>query len=255
MSDKLKIVVVSGGFDPIHSGHLDLLYKARDLGDRLIVGVNSDEWLERKKGRAFLDLRTRVDIIQSLRMVYGVETWNDSDGTAIKLLEKVKAENPDATIIFANGGDRTAVNIPELVVPDVIFKFGIGGENKKNSSSWILDEWKAPKTERPWGYYRVLHDVPGMKVKELTINPGKKLSMQRHKLRAEYWIVSEGTAIVNSKMPGGYSLPSLKLMKHADYTVPKTEWHQLDNPFNEPVKIVEIQYGESCDESDIERQD
>jgi len=77
--------------------------------------------------------------------------------------------------------------------------------------------------------------------------------MQRHQHRAEYWIVSEGTAIVNSIMAGGYALPALKLTKHAEYKVPLGEWHQLTNPFNDPVKIVEIQYGEHCIEEDIER--
>jgi quercetin dioxygenase-like cupin family protein len=94
--------------------------------------------------------------------------------------------------VFANGGDRTQANIPEMSVQDsqVSFAFGVGGEDKRNSSSWILQEWKAPRTERQWGYYRVLHEVPGMKVKELTVDPGQSLSMQRHQHRAEYWIVS-----------------------------------------------------------------
>ena len=130
---------------------------------------------------------------------------------------------------------------------------GVGGENKKNSSSWILEEWKSPKTERPWGYYRVLHEVPGMKVKELTINPGQQLSMQRHKFRAEYWIVSEGSAVANNLMAGGYSMPPALLRMHEEFKVPANEWHQLTNPFDEPCRIVEIQYGPSCTEDDIER--
>jgi mannose-6-phosphate isomerase-like protein (cupin superfamily) len=92
-----------------------------------------------------------------------------------------------------------------------------------------------------------------MKVKELTVNPGKSLSMQRHKLRAEYWIVSEGIAVVNSNMAGGYQLPAKTLKKHEEYKVPVADWHQLTNPFDVPVKIVEIQYGEQCIEEDIER--
>jgi mannose-1-phosphate guanylyltransferase/mannose-1-phosphate guanylyltransferase/mannose-6-phosphate isomerase len=160
---------------------------------------------------------------------------------------------PEHHIIFANGGDRTAENIPEMSEPGVEFVFGVGGEDKKNSSSWILEEWKAPKTLRPWGYYRVLHEVLGMKVKELTVNPGKSLSMQRHKLRSEYWIVSEGSAAVNSETVSGYKMPSKVLQKHQEYRVPVGEWHQLTNPFDTPVKIVEIQYGEQCIEEDIER--
>jgi mannose-6-phosphate isomerase-like protein (cupin superfamily) len=122
-----------------------------------------------------------------------------------------------------------------------------------NSSSWILQEWKAPKTERQWGYYRVLHEVPGMKVKELTVNPGCSLSMQRHNLRAEYWIVSEGQAVVNRATPLDYQLLPETLDKHDQLHVVKQEWHQLTNPYKHPLKIVEIQYGEQCVEEDIER--
>jgi cytidyltransferase-like protein len=251
----MKIVLVTGGFDPLHSGHIEYFKEAKKLGDKLIVGLNSDSWLERKKGRAFMPGYERSAIIENLNMVDGVILFNDDDNTATEAIKNVQQLYPNDQIIFANGGDRNARNIPEMLIPDVLFKFGVGGTNKANSSSWILDEWKAPKTERPWGYYRVLHEVPGMKVKELTINPGQKLSMQRHRSRAEYWIVSEGTAVLNSMMPGGYSLPSLKLLPHASYTIPEQCWHQLTNPFDEPCKIVEVQYGESCTEDDIERKD
>jgi mannose-6-phosphate isomerase-like protein (cupin superfamily) len=92
-----------------------------------------------------------------------------------------------------------------------------------------------------------------MKVKELTVNPGCSLSMQRHNCRAEYWIVSSGQAVVNSMMPNGYTLPPKSLNKHEEYKIAVADWHQLSNPFSEPCKIVEIQYGEDCIEEDIER--
>jgi cytidyltransferase-like protein len=251
----MKIVLVTGGFDPLHSGHIEYFNAARELGDKLVVGINSDAWLERKKGRAFMPWNERATIISALHNVDRVINFNDDDNSATDAIRKVKEIFENHSIIFANGGDRHANNIPEMLIPDVLFKFGVGGNNKANSSSWILEEWKAPKTIRPWGYYRVLHEVPGMKVKELTINPGEQLSMQRHNSRSEYWIVSEGTAILNSRMPGGYSLPALKLVTHASYTIPKQDWHQLTNPFDIPCRIVEIQYGDSCTEDDIERQD
>ena len=140
-----------------------------------------------------------------------------------------------------------------MSVPGIVFSFGVGGSNKMNSSSWILEEWRAPKTERPWGYYRVLHEVDGAKVKELTVNPGCSLSMQRHFNRWEYWIVSEGRAVVNAKLENGYNLPPKSLEKHEEYKVLVNEWHQLTNPFDEPLKLVEIQYGTECEEEDIER--
>ena len=250
-----KIVLVTGGFDPIHSGHIAYFKAAKALGDILVVGVNSDSWLTRKKGAPFMPYSERAEIVRNIVGVNFVINFNDNDGSAKNAIQLVRQSYPQDTIIFANGGDRTDQNIPEMNIIDnnLQFVFGVGGFNKANSSSWILQEWKAPKTERPWGYYRVLHEVPGMKVKELTVDPGKSLSMQRHRLRSEYWIVSEGSAVVNSTMDTGYALPLVTLEKHQEYKVPVKGWHQLTNPFDVPVKVVEIQYGESCIEEDIER--
>ena len=249
----MKIVLVTGGFDPLHSGHIAYFKAAKQLGNLLVVGVNSDDWLTRKKGRSFMPACERKAIIENIYQVHKVIEFDDTDNSAIDAIRKVKAMFPRDHIIFANGGDRTRDNIPEMVFDDVEFVFGVGGTNKANSSSWILEEWKAPRTERPWGYYRVLHEVSGMKVKELTVEPKQQLSMQRHNLRAEYWIVSEGQAIVNRTMDSGYVLPPVILQTHDEYCVPVTEWHQLTNPYDVPVKVVEIQYGENCIEEDIER--
>jgi cytidyltransferase-like protein len=249
----MKIVLVTGGFDPLHSGHIAYFKAAKQLGNLLVVGVNSDDWLTRKKGRSFMPACERKAIIENIYQVHKVIEFDDTDNSAIDAIRKVKAMFPRDHIIFANGGDRTRNNIPEMVFDDVEFVFGVGGTNKANSSSWILEEWKAPRTERPWGYYRVLHEVSGMKVKELTVEPKQQLSMQRHNLRAEYWIVSEGQAIVNRTMDTGYILPPVILQTHDEYCVPVTEWHQLTNPYDVPVKVVEIQYGENCIEEDIER--
>jgi cytidyltransferase-like protein len=249
----MKIVVVTGGFDPVHSGHIAYIREAAKLGDKLVVGVNSDAWLQRKKGRAFMPLSERRAIIGAMRDVDSTLAFDDSDGSACALLRELKTSYSYASIVFANGGDRTADNIPEMTIAGVEFAFGVGGENKANSSSWILEDWKAPKTERTWGYYRVLHEVDGTKVKELTINPGQKLSMQRHTHRAEHWHVTEGMCQIDSQMPGGYYLPPKTLSKHMTVDIPAGEWHQLANPYDEPCKLVEIQYGPKCDEDDIER--
>lgn len=250
-----RIVLITGGFDPLHSGHIAHFKAAKQLGDLLVVGVNSDAWLSRKKGVAFMPYYERADIVRNIVGVDFVIEFDDSDGSARHAIQTVRNNYPGNTIIFANGGDRTQDNIPEMSVNDsnVEFVFGVGGEDKKNSSSWILQEWKAPKTERGWGYYRVLHEVPGMKVKELTVAPKQSLSMQRHQLRAEYWIVSDGAAVVNSTTDGGYTLPSTYLSQHQEYHVPMQGWHQLTNPYDTPLKVVEIQHGEQCIEEDIER--
>jgi cytidyltransferase-like protein len=250
----MKIVIVTGGFDPIHSGHIALLKEAKKLGHALAVGLNSDEWLRRKKGHEFMPWSERSAIIENLKMVDIVFSFDDSDGSAIDAIKRVKEVYPDDELIFANGGDRTKDNIPEMIFDDVEFVFGVGGEDKKNSSSWILDEWKSPKTARPWGYYKVLHQVgKEVKLKELTVEPGKSLSMQKHKQRAEFWFVSEGEASVytlNRKTD-----PELvgKFTQFDHTWIANNEWHQLVNETSEPLRIIEIQYGSDCSEEDIER--
>jgi cytidyltransferase-like protein len=250
----MKIVIVTGGFDPIHSGHIALLKEAKNLGHALAVGLNSDEWLRRKKGHEFMPWSERSAIIENLKMVDIVFSFDDSDGSAIDAIKRVKEVYPDDELIFANGGDRTKDNIPEMIFDDVEFVFGVGGEDKKNSSSWILDEWKSPKTARPWGYYKVLHQVGAeVKLKELTVEPGKSLSMQKHKQRSEFWFVSEGEASVytlnrktDSELVGKFT--------QFDHTwIANNEWHQLVNETLEPLRIIEIQYGSNCSEEDIER--
>jgi cytidyltransferase-like protein len=250
----MKIVIVTGGFDPIHSGHIALLKEAKNLGHALAVGLNSDEWLRRKKGHEFMPWSERSAIIENLKMVDIVFSFDDSDGSAIDAIKRVKEVYPDDELIFANGGDRTKDNIPEMVFEDVEFVFGVGGEDKKNSSSWILEEWKSPKTARQWGYYKVLHQVgKEVKLKELTVEPGKSLSMQKHKQRAEFWFVSEGEATVytlnrktDSELVGKFT--------QFDHTwIANNEWHQLVNETSKPLRIIEIQYGSECSEEDIER--
>ena len=250
----MKIVLVTGGFDPVHSGHIAYFKAAKTLGDMLIVGLNSDEWLERKKGRAFMPWNERLCIINNLSMVDEVYTFDDEDESACHFIQQARAHYPDAELIFANGGDRTPDNIPEMTVDDVEFVFGVGGDNKANSSSWILDEWKAPTTERTWGYYRVLHEVTGTKVKELTIEPGQSISLQRHKFRHEFWHVAEGACVVEQRMPSRYVLPLKDLTLHQQISIPVGDWHRVYNPYEVPCKIVEIQYGSNCIESDIERE-
>jgi cytidyltransferase-like protein len=254
----MKIVVVSGGWDPLHSGHIKLFEAAAELGDKLYVGVNSDDWLVRKKGRPFMSLNERLNIVGSLKMVDEAFRFNDDDGSATDAIRFVAELWPYAEIVFANGGDRNSGNIPEMEAfsdnDRVEFVFGVGGEDKANSSSWILGEWKSPRIERPWGYYRNLHqDGPGCKVKELTVNPGAKLSMQKHRMRSEYWMVTEGVATVNLSISDPHNPNTLNVVRHQSLEIPSGTWHQLSNQTDNPLRIVEIQYGENCMEEDIER--
>ena len=140
-----KIVLVTGGFDPIHSGHIYYLNDAKKLGYKLIVGLNSDEWLRRKKGNNFLSLEERKLIVENLKPVDYAIDFNDEDGSACDAIEKILCDTWD-TVVFANGGDRNNTNTPEYAKykkhPDVEFAFNVGGSDKKNSSSKILADWQ-----------------------------------------------------------------------------------------------------------------
>ena len=249
------IVLVTGGFDPLHSGHIAYFRAAKQLGNLLVVGVNSDAWLIRKKGRAFMPWDERMTIVKSIKDVDSVLEFNDDDGSAKQAIKLARQTWPDHKIVFANGGDRTDANIPEMEFQDanLEFEFGVGGFNKANSSSWILEEWKAPKTNRQWGYYRVLHEIPGVKVKELTVDPEKSLSMQRHQHRHEHWFVTEGTATINTLDTDGNTVMKNFVMKNMQTYIGREEWHQLVNKSRAPLKVIEIQFGEQCNEEDIER--
>jgi cytidyltransferase-like protein len=253
-----KVVLVTGGFDPLHSGHIAYFKAAKALGNHLVVGVNSDNWLTRKKGRPFMPWTERASIIKELAVVDEVIDFNDDDGSANFAIYKCLKAYPDTRIIFANGGDRIPDNCPEFVYkqsPWVEFAWGVGGDDKKNSSSWILEEWKNPKTKRLWGWYRVLDEKPGYKVKELVIEPGKSLSNQRHFFRSEHWYVLKGECTLNveySTLDKINFTVDLKELTNG-FVIPVNTWHQAINKTDTYCHILEVQYGEKCVEEDIER--
>ena len=249
-----KVVIVTGGFDPLHSGHISYLNHADHLGEHLVIGLNSDAWLERKKGRAFMPWRERMIILDNLHMVDEVIAFDDSDSTACDAIHKVKEKYPDAQVIFANGGDRTADNIPEMIFDDVEFVFGVGGEDKKNSSSWILKEWSQPTTERAWGRYTVLDKGEGWQVKQLAFDSGKSLSDQRHFKRSEHWHVVEGDVQMTLEYPNGNTVTKL-YEAGTSIDIPVLTWHKAVNTGPTTAKVIEVWLGKELTESDIERRD
>jgi D-beta-D-heptose 7-phosphate kinase/D-beta-D-heptose 1-phosphate adenosyltransferase len=164
----MKIIIVSGGFDPIHSGHIAYFNDAKEYGDKLIVALNSDEWLINKKGKFFMPFNERKAIIENFSLVDSVIDFKDDDlGSATNALLKVKETYPNDEIIFANGGDRNKTNIPEMSVEGIKFLFSVGGEDKKNSSSWILKKWQYYHEERLWGEFYNLFEESQVKVKDI----------------------------------------------------------------------------------------
>jgi len=135
-----KLSLVTGGFDPIHSGHIRYFKEARAFTDYLVVGLNGDPWLKRKKGQYFQSWKERADIVRHLDMVDAVISWDDSDESACGAIAKC-LEISDQ-VIFCNGGDRARDNTPEFDKykkdDRVKFEWSVGGTEKMNSSSWIL---------------------------------------------------------------------------------------------------------------------
>jgi len=251
----MKVVIVTGGFDPLHSGHIEYFKAARELGDHLVVGVNSDTWLTRKKGKAFMPFEERCAIIKELDCVNEVIGFNDDDDTACAAIFQVLSTVGSQTkVIFANGGDRTKDNIPEMIYNDVEFVFGVGGEDKKNSSSWILKEWSQPTTERAWGRYTVLDKGEGWQVKQLEFYEEQALSDQRHFKRSEHWHVVDGVINMFLEDKSGNRTSHL-LVPGDSIDIPVGYWHKAVNLDNKSAKVIEVWMGKELTEDDIERRD
>ena len=250
-----NIVLFTGGFDPIHSGHIEAIKEAQMYG-RVIIGLNSDAWLTRKKGMPFMPFEERKAVLDQFKNILCVIGFDDSDGSAIDAIRQSRMMFPNNKVIFVNGGDRTAANIPEMEAfkddPMVEFKFSVGGEVKKNSSSWILNNWKAPTETRVWGKFMSYYQSEQSKVKRLIIEPGKSISMQYHTKRSEFWFVENGTGKVYA-LEEGIEKEQGIITKHDSVFIPAEQWHRIENVGDEELCIIEIQYGELCTEDDIIR--
>ena len=140
------ISIVSGGFDPIHPGHIMMMKDCLKFSNYLIVGVNSNKWLINKKGNYFMDIQHRIYVVNSLNVVNETMEFEDDDkGSANNLLIKIRNKYSNDKIIFANGGDRSdSSKILEFETAkqyNIDLKFGIGGSHKESSSSDLLERW------------------------------------------------------------------------------------------------------------------
>ena len=137
----VPVIAVSGGFDPIHIGHVRIILDAARYGDVMII-LNSDDWLMRKKGYVFMPWEERAEIMGNIKGVKYVTHVNDDDGTVCEALSRMK---PD---VFANGGDRKTNNTPEMDLCDHIgieMMWCVGGSDKPQSSSWLVNKLKENK--------------------------------------------------------------------------------------------------------------
>ena len=135
---KRKTIMVSGGFDPVHVGHLRMFQDASKFGSVIVV-LNSDEWLQRKKGYSFMSFEDRKEIIEAFECVWKVVGVDDSDDTVVDALHKF---HPN---IFANGGDRFPKNTPETAICEKLeieTLWGLGGEKIRSSSDLVKESKK-----------------------------------------------------------------------------------------------------------------
>lgn len=242
------ISVVSGGFDPIHSGHVRMIREAALYGEELVVLVNSDEWLLRKKGYVSMCLEERMEIIRAIDGVSRVRPAKDDDGTVCQSLRELSDQMKDCRIVFCNGGDRGRENTPEMTTLEQIkgvSVFGIGGVDKRNSSSNIWPKHSLGRVQRLWGCYFDHFRNENCVFKTLEVDAGKSTSVQRHSDRDEFWYVERGSSLV---LFGDDQIQ----MSQSDWIhVPRGTWHSITAGEN-GATIREMQMG-LCSEDDIER--
>ena len=242
--NKTECVVVSGGFDPIHIGHLRMFKKASELASKLIVIVNNDNFLTEKKGYVFMSIEERLEIIEGFGVVDMVVESIDKDLTVCETLQWLAKE--ENVKIFANGGDRNDTDaIPEADVcrkNKIAMKFNVGGGKIQSSSSLVVKE-----IIKPWGSYKTFEKDKGFLVKRITIAPGELLSLQSHKHRSEHWLVASGVATVECDGEKSY------LNQFESISIPQGAKHRLFNESKEFLQVIEVQFGEILSEDDIIR--
>lgn len=251
-----NLVILSGGFDPIHIGHVAMFQDATKHGD-IVVCLNSDEWIITKKGKQFMNWNERAAIVLNMKGVIGVIEMFDDDGTACAGIERAYLRYKDSydKVYFGNGGDRNPLSTPskEQVICEKLgigLIWNVGGGTKPQSSSWILNKWSGTKEKevvKPWGKFRTIKEGINYKVKEIIINSHQRISYQYHNFRSELWMIVSGNVsitkdgVAHDFTAGGHIY------------IPVGYQHRIENIGDTQAVIIEIQFGEKCAEDDIVR--
>lgn len=256
----VKWVAVSGGFDPLHIGHVRMFKTARTLGDKLVVILNNDNWLMNKKGFVFMREKERKEMIEMYpfvdKVVITAHKPKDPDMSVVRELKKLRPA------IFANGGDRdkkdaaviaSSLNPEQKLCKEIgielVFNVGHGG--KVQSSSWMIkDAVKGiARSVRPWGEFYSWDSGDSWYVKTLSIKPGQRLSLQYHSKRSERWLLVEGDAIAITVVNGQTIETPLNIGE--TFVVEKGTVHRLFS--KKGARVVEVAVGSPFDENDIVR--
>lgn len=250
-------VIVSGGFDPIHAGHLNLINDASNLG-KVIVIANSDNFLIKKKGFFLMPFSERIEIIKNLKNVDLVFSSIDTDDSVSESIRALSLNKSLNIKYFANGGDRAGIkDIPEFQIckeNNIELVFDVGGGKTQSSSSLVEGAVDASNiyknyTSKPWGSYINLLQEPNFLVKKILVDINEEISYQSHNFRDEHWILVEGNLeVINGT--------STKLLQENDYEfIKRKSKHRIRNIGKKTAVMIEIQFGDKIDEKDIKRYD
>jgi len=251
MKKKYDYAIVSGGFDPVHVGHLRMFQDAKNLANKVILLLNNDEWLIKKKGKPFMNESQRKEILDGFESVSEVIIQNSSEKSSSQAIKDFVLKNPNKAICYCNGGDRSNIeNIREADMckkHGVSLEFRVGGEEKIESSSELTKNYLGNVEKRPWGDYHIIAKNTGYQIKEIKVSQGSKLSLQKHENRSEFWQIIKGESKITIESDEHY----LKEKEHI--YIPKNTVHRIENIGREELIFIEIQLGDDLKEEDIIR--